>query len=290
LEIPPAIAGPGLFDPGPTPSFEVIPTMNRLCFGTAALAALICAFASPENARAQGYGHIAGQFLLDGEIPVPQTIVKKGDPAVKDAPVCAAEDVHSDELVVDAKSNGIANVFIYMMSKDAKKLKLHPSQEKSAKGEIVFDQKGCRFVPHCLVVRTDQTVVVKSDDAISHNTHGYLAKNEPFNFLVGGNDRKGVPVSPAFTTAETLPMPVKCDIHAWMQAHWLIVDHPYAALTDKEGKFTMENLPEGEHTFRVWHERAGYLNREWKVTVKAGETTKVEPVKVPVATLTRAKS
>lgn len=29
--------------------------------------------------------------------------------------------------------------------------------------------------------------------------------------------------------------------------------------TDKDGRFRLENLPVGQHVFRVWHERLGYL-------------------------------
>jgi hypothetical protein len=83
-----------------------------------------------------------------------------------------------------------------------------------------------------------------------------------------------------------LPLKVTCDIHSWMNAYWVVTDHPYAAVSDADGKFKIENLPAGEHTFRVWHERQGYLNREYKVTVKAG-ANKLDPVKVPAAKLAK---
>jgi hypothetical protein len=31
------------------------------------------------------------------------------------------------------------------------------------------------------------------------------------------------------------------------------------AKTDRDGRFTIQNLPVGQHVFRLWHERAGYL-------------------------------
>jgi hypothetical protein len=66
--------------------------------------------------------------------------------------------------------------------------------------------------------------VVKSDDPVAHNTHTYTLRSDPVNIIIPPNDREGVPVRKP--NPELLPMPVKCDIHPWMAAHWLIVDHP----------------------------------------------------------------
>ena len=80
---------------------------------------------------------------------------------------------------------------------------------------------------------------------------------------------KGLAVN--YKISESLPLKVACDFHPWMQAYWMVVDHPYAAVTDKDGKFTIPNLPVGEHEFRVWHERKGYLNRKYAVKVQTGD-------------------
>ena len=33
------------------------------------------------------------------------------------------------------------------------------------------------------------------------------------------------------------------------------------AVTDKDGKFELKNLPAGEWTIRVWHEKPGYIKQ-----------------------------
>ena len=50
-----------------------------------------------------------------------------------------------------------------------------------------------------------------------------------------------------------------------MTAYVLILDHPYAVVSDKDGKFKIEKLPVGELEFRYWHERAGYLIKTVKI-------------------------
>ena len=226
------------------------------------------------------WGSIKGQIVADGAVASLKLLVTKGDAGAKDSSVCAAQDVPDESLVVDAKSGGIANVVIYLQKKPAK---VHPDLEKSKEKEVLFDQKGCQFLPHVLLVRNDQQVRVKSDDAVAHNTHTYPLKNKQENFVVSPNDRTGGAV-PSVTLAERLPAKVGCDIHPWMQAYWVILDHPYAAVTKADGTFEIKGLPVGDHVFTVWQEKVGYLDKMYKVTVKAGDN-ELKPVKVPAATL-----
>lgn len=244
--------------------------------------AVACAASAPT--WAQEFGAIEGQFVIDGPPVRLDDLVKKGDAAAKDAAVCAAEGVPDDSLRVKPSSNGVADVFVYLRKAPAM---VDPSLKASKEPEVVFDNKGCRYVPHAAVIRTDQKVRFTSSDAVAHNIHTYTLGNPQQNFILQANDKTGTSI--AMKAGETLPMPVKCDIHPWMRATMLVVDHPYAAVTDADGKFKIEGLPAGEHSFRVWHENPGYVEREWKVTVVGGKTTTVPPVKIPSAKLTTKK-
>jgi hypothetical protein len=53
-----------------------------------------------------------------------------------------------------------------------------------------------------------------------------------------------------------------------------VVSHPYFAVTDATGAFTIANVPAGKQTLQVWHEQYGALTQT--VDVKAGGTTLVE--------------
>ncbi|MEK6259066.1 MAG: hypothetical protein AABP62_10670 [Planctomycetota bacterium] len=235
------------------------------------------------GAAASGdWGTIKGQILAGGPVAPLKLLVAKGDASAKDAAVCAAQDVPDESLVIDAKTGGIANVVVYLQKKPAK---VHPNLEKSATPQVVFDQKGCQFLPHVLLVRTDQNVLVLSGDAIAHNTHTYPLKNKQENFIVSPNDRTGVAV-PSVNLAERLPAKIGCDIHPWMQAWWVILDHPYAAVTQEDGTFEIKDLPVGDHVFTVWQEKVGYLDKMYKVTVKAGDND-LKPMKVPVENLAK---
>jgi hypothetical protein len=77
-----------------------------------------------------------------------------------------------------------------------------------------------------------------------------------------------------FTTPERTPFEIRDDVHAWMRGVLLVVDHPFAAVTDEAGAFEIGDLPAGKYSFRVWHERAHFLDKELTVDIRQGETTK----------------
>ena len=54
-----------------------------------------------------------------------------------------------------------------------------------------------------------------------------------------------------------------------------MLDHPYMAITDSEGRFEIKALPIGKHKFRIWHERADLLERSYEVEIRADETTEI---------------
>ncbi|MEZ6056665.1 MAG: carboxypeptidase-like regulatory domain-containing protein [Planctomycetaceae bacterium] len=253
-------------------------TLCRRSLPVLAAAALLVA---SHAAQAQ-WGHAEGQIVLDGDIPKLDNKVNKGDTSQKD---CNIVDVPDYTLTVNPENKGIADVFIYLKKKPSK---IHPDLAKSAEKELVVDQKNCMFIPYAMIVRTDQAVRVLSDDPFPHNTHGYMILNKSFNNTIGANDRDGVMVSAtSLAKPEPLPTAVKCDVHSHMESWWLITDHPYNAVTDADGKFKIENLPVGTHTFTVWHSRAGYISKDLTIKVTSGKSTTADVIKVPVAKVTK---
>jgi hypothetical protein len=66
---------------------------------------------------------------------------------------------------------------------------------------------------------------------------------------------------------------VTCDAHSWMLG-WLIVsDHPYVAVTNDKGEFTLKNVPPGNYKIEVWQETLG--KKVQNITVKPKQETKL---------------
>jgi len=228
---------------------------------------------SEQPAGEVGFGDITGEVVFDGDAPPAELLVKKGD-NVKDSAVCAAEDVPNETLEVNADSKGIKNVFVYLEKAPA------GAKIEEPTGEVIFDQKVCRFLPHCLLMRSKQKVLVMSGDSVAHNTHTIPTRNSGFNKTISANERTGVEL--IYTKAESKPVSVVCDYHSWMKAYHLPLDHSFAAITDENGKFEIKGLPAGTHELRVWHERGEFIERGFKVTVKADASESVT-IKAPAS-------
>ena len=72
-----------------------------------------------------------------------------------------------------------------------------------------------------------------------------------------------------------------------MLAYWVVLDHPYSAVTGKDGSFEIKNLPIGEHNFTVWQEKVGDIRpiqteKFFKVSIAAEKTTSLD-VTLPVS-------
>ena len=223
------------------------------------------------------WGTVKGQFLFDCVVPTLP-------PLVKAVPGVVNQDVPDEKLVVDADTKGIASIIIYLPRRPDL---VHPDfeqrrdavQNEASDDEVSIDVKNHRFVPHAMIVRTSQKIRLLNDDFTTHNFAIAPIRNAPPNIiLVKPNDRKGVVLQP-MTFPKKIPIKVTSMIHVWMGAYILIVDHPYAAVTGKDGRFEIRNLPVGNHEFRIWHEAVGYLEKKYVVTIKEGENPQ-KPMKI----------
>ena len=224
---------------------------------------------SAENAeQLVAAGGISGTISFNGQVPALPPLVEKGDGNAKDPAICAAADIPDQSLLVnESAGNGLANVFVYLL-KAPKTLRVPVPDEP-----LMMDQKGCVFLPHAMLVRVGQRVLVLSDDDAAHNVHTFPVRNQSINSLMGPKDRVGLEL--VYSRSELAPIAVKCDVHSWMTAYHLVLDHPFMGLTDQKGKFEIQGVPAGKHKLRVWHERAGILDRGIEIVVKEDATNEM---------------
>src|SRR5262249_18362056 len=70
------------------------------------------------------------------------------------------------------------------------------------------------------------------------------------------------------------PVVIGCALHAWMKAWVFVVPHPWFAVTDAQGTFTIANVPPGRYMLWLRHADSG-LHERRAVTVLAGKTTEI---------------
>jgi len=151
---------------------------------------------------------------------------------------------------------------------------VHPDYADKKEEPVVLDNVNCRFVPHAAFVRTGQKLIMKNSDAVGHN-----CKITTFNNEVNPNIPANSQVEATFDAEDTRLGDVTCTMHKWMDSVIFIRDNPYVAITDADGKFTIENLPEGEWDFQFMHKEVGYLKKlsvdNYKVSKKGVVTAKI---------------
>lgn len=140
----------------------------------------------------------------------------------------------------------------------------------------ILDQRGCEYRPHVVLVPAGRPLTILNSDNIMHNIHTYslhpeAAANPPLNRA-----------QPKFKTAmtETFAAPeilrVGCDLHRWMQAWIVVMEHPYYAVTDAQGEFVLSDVPPGTYELQVWHERLGMVARSVSIPPGATQSVRVE--------------
>jgi hypothetical protein len=212
-----------------------------------ARAAFLLAMFSWTSASSEDWTSLTGQIVFPGEIPEQTPLV-----ITRDEEVCGDIGLQDETFIVNRQNGGLQNVVVWLSSKTA--VPVHPSLADVSK-PVQLDNKGCRFVPRIVPIRTGQVLQCTNADPVSHNVAVYARRNQPFSLIVP----TGAPLERTFPREELKPIRVDCSIHAWMRAYLVVTEHPYAAVTDKDGRFTIKHVPQGKWQFRFWHETSDYL-------------------------------
>jgi hypothetical protein len=178
------------------------------------------------------------------------------------------------------ENGGLGNVFVWLVPPRGKFFKVDMAN-KTWEENVTIDQPHCAFVPHAVVVfpkyrddkgklvATGQSFVVVNSADFNHNTN----VEGGVNSILPAHAPKPLVVE---LEPSNKPTEIKCNIHTWMNAFALALDHPFAAHTKPDGTYEIKNVPTGvEVQIIAWHEKAGYLNADGgkgqKVTLKDKE-------------------
>ncbi len=205
-------------------------------------------------------GSVSGTVRFGGARPPQATLTITGDAvcetAWKDKPLVA------DKVVVN-EDGSLPWAFVWAHKGPHTALKFQP------RGDFVLDQKNCVYAPHVFGLMAGEKFTVKNSDNTLHNVHVKPTKNDPIN----QPQRGGAADTFTFTKKEKA-IPFGCDVHSWMSAVAFVLDHPFFATTDASGKFEITGLPDGEYTFKAWHEAfsgSGEMETDFSVTIKDGQ-------------------
>jgi plastocyanin len=205
-------------------------------------------------------GEIHGVVTVDGAVPKNAPIKMNSDP------VCETEakgPQFQETYVVGEDGKTLGNVFVYVKEGLGNYIYDTPTQP------VTIDQKGCRYHPHVFGIRVGQPLEVINSDPTLHNVHALPKGNQEFNT---GQPVQGMKMTHTFTSREVM-VPFKCDVHSWMTAYVGVLDHPYFAVTERDGTFDLKTLPPGIYTIEAVHEKLGRATQQ--VTIAPKETKEI---------------
>jgi plastocyanin len=237
---------------GPRPG-DILVIRLRLFSSMIGCGLLLAAVVQP--AAAQEWANLKIRLVYDAPVaPVPEKIDGSRDA------FCGNLNIVSESMLVNPENMGIQNAVIYV---DARRSRItakdiHPDLAKAPSEPVLLDNKDCIFVPHVFLARPGQSIRVTNSDDTGHNANFSFFNNAAVNVQVPPGGSKDIPL----TAEEPAPIPVECNIHPWMRGYAVVVDHPYAGISDENGVLVIEGLPAGKKLeMRIWHEnQAGAIS------------------------------
>jgi hypothetical protein len=246
---------------------------------------------TPKAVKGKGATTISGTVTYDGDMGELDKTVKtldadllmKIEDAKPEKDMCLAgtkEDKSQFQWIVNKENKGVKNVFVWVRPVNEADYFDVTDLVKKGEGfdkEVKLDQPHCAFHKHAFTLfyryvnpsdldlaetkqpTTGQKFIVVNDAKRPHNT-----KWEGKGAIRGGN----VSIAPGetkpiddFKASYAGPVEFSCSIHPWMRAYAWSLPHPFIAVTDENGKYTIKGVPGGVKVRIVaWHEAGKFIN------------------------------
>jgi plastocyanin len=141
----------------------------------------------------------------------------------------------------------------------------HPVVANAGASGASMRQVNRRFDPDIVVIPAGGSVTFPNMDPIFHNVFS-LSKPKSFDL---GNYPKGDSRTVQF------PKPgivfVNCRLHPNMAGVVVVAPNQWFAKADRDGQYSIGDVPPGTYSLVVWHKKTGYIRRE--VSVSDGHDT-----------------
>lgn len=225
------------------------------------------------------WGSLTGRVTWRGEVPA----VKSLDQEIRmhaeaklhlNAP---EEHLRDPTWQIEADTKGVRNVVVFLTPLTERRLPIHPDDKNNA-DTAVLDVPYCNYVPHVSALypewrdetgngRTGQRFFITCS---SKQQPGFMfgfkvdeLRNQPVWTMMAPGQKTEI-----FVKSQATPMTVQAPFHPWMKAYVWVFDHPYFAVTKRDGSYSVPRVPAGiELRVMMWHEARSWLHgKNGKVT------------------------
>jgi plastocyanin len=144
-------------------------------------------------------------------------------------------------LVKDHHGKRVADAVVLATLLDPK------SAQRTKTPTDAVDQVDKQFVPYVKPVLVGSKVRFPNSDHIRHQVYSFSPAKKFELPLYGGTD------APPVVFDKPGVVVLGCNIHDWMVGYIYVSETPYFAMTEAEGTASLEDLPPGEYSVRLWH-------------------------------------
>ena len=127
---------------------------------------------------------------------------------------------------------------------------IEPGPAQSQPATAAMDQKKRQFTPYVLPVQVGTTVSFPNSDPINHHVYSFSPAKR---FELRLHQQKAAPQEMRFDQPGLVTL--GCNIHDWMLGFILVLDSPWFAQTDKQGKARLNFETAAGQTLQLWHPR-----------------------------------
>ncbi|WP_259397209.1 hypothetical protein [Shewanella sp. SG41-4] len=162
-------------------------------------------------------------------------------------------------VVLNAQGLPAQNMVVYLLPSNPANIVTAVAPQKAE-----VHQKDKQFSPYITVVQKGNDVAFVNEDDITHHIFSALGPKR-FSFKLRHQQEQQI-----LRFEQTGHVSMGCNVHDWMSGHLLVVDTPFYAVTNAEGRVTFEHLPADEFKLVVWHPQ-----------LKMPDNQQAEPVHLP---------
>jgi hypothetical protein len=156
--------------------------------------------------------------------------------------------------------------------------------------KVRIESRDCDFIPFVNVLRDGDEITVVNMDPVEHDIQAYETARRrgarvlfnrplpmnPFHKVTGIFGTKYLGGEPMVETVRLRKgrnvFVMQCGFHPYMFSWGLLVENPYYAITQEDGKFEITDIPPGDYQLVAWHPGMKEF-MEKPVTVTAEDTT-----------------
>jgi hypothetical protein len=201
-------------------------------------------------------GSVAGNIKLDGPVPRDTTTI------TTDQPICGT----TPEPATVASAKGVSNAVVWIAG-------VTTGKDLPVEKRTELSSEKCALDPRVQAVTTGTTVNVFNEDRLIHRLVFIAGAHDTLTKMPFFND--GQVVASERLAKKPGIVEVRCTLHPWTRGFIAVFDHPYFAVTDANGAFTIDSLAPGSYTMMVWHEGMSQPASQ-HVQVAANGTAKVD--------------